>query len=105
MADTAADVIVQTLINWNVDTIFGIPGDGINGIIEALRKKAEKELFDLCESVEDTLHLAVPEFTLPANPVIKVRRVTEGKVVEEITSIQGGGVLELVEEDVRCKHC
>jgi hypothetical protein len=59
----------------------------------------------LCESVEDPLHLAVPEFTLPANPVIKVRRVTEGKVVEEITSIQGGGVLELVEEDVRCKLC
>src|SRR5690349_16905585 len=34
---TASDVLVQTLIKWNVDTVFGIPGDGINGIIEAFR--------------------------------------------------------------------
>ena len=40
MTTTAADVLVDTLIDWGVDTIFGIPGDGINGIIEALRKQA-----------------------------------------------------------------
>jgi pyruvate dehydrogenase (quinone)/pyruvate oxidase len=34
---TAADVLVDTLIDWGVDTIFGVPADGINGIIEALR--------------------------------------------------------------------
>lgn len=45
MPQTAADVIVQTLINWNVDTIFGIPGDGINGVMEALRKQKEKIRF------------------------------------------------------------
>jgi pyruvate dehydrogenase (quinone) len=45
MAKTAADVIVETLLDWNVDTIFGIPGDGINGIIEALRKNQEKIKF------------------------------------------------------------
>ena len=38
---TASDVLVQSLIDWGVDTIFGIPGDGINGIIEALRKQQE----------------------------------------------------------------
>ncbi len=37
MAKTAADVLVETLIDWGVDTIFGLPGDGINGIMEALR--------------------------------------------------------------------
>lgn len=36
---TAADVLVETLLRWGVDTIFGIPGDGINGIIESLRKR------------------------------------------------------------------
>jgi pyruvate dehydrogenase (quinone) len=41
MAQTTGDVIVQTLIGWGVDTIFGIPGDGINGVIEALRKNQE----------------------------------------------------------------
>jgi pyruvate dehydrogenase (quinone) len=45
MAQTAADIIVQTLINWGVDTIFGIPGDGINGLMESLRKEKEKIRF------------------------------------------------------------
>jgi pyruvate dehydrogenase (quinone) len=38
MTKTTSDVIVDTLLDWGVDTIFGMPGDGINGIIEALRK-------------------------------------------------------------------
>lgn len=37
MSKTAADVLIETLIEWDVDTVFGLPGDGINGIIEALR--------------------------------------------------------------------
>src|ERR1041385_1792980 len=42
---TASDVLVDTLIEWDVDTIFGIPGDGINGIIEALRTRRDKIRF------------------------------------------------------------
>src|SRR5436305_7718533 len=45
MAATAGDVLVDTLIGWGVDTIFGIPGDGINGIIEALRKRQDEIRF------------------------------------------------------------
>ena len=46
MADpTAADILVETLIDWGVDTIFGIPGDGINGIIESLRTRQEQIRF------------------------------------------------------------
>jgi len=45
MAQTAADIIVQTIMNWGVDTIFGLPGDGINGLIEALRKQKDKIRF------------------------------------------------------------
>jgi pyruvate dehydrogenase (quinone) len=41
MAKTGADILIETLIDWGVDTIFGIPGDGINGIMEALRKRQE----------------------------------------------------------------
>src|SRR5579871_2636196 len=41
MAKTASDVMVERLIEWGVDTIFGIPGDGINGIMEALRQRQE----------------------------------------------------------------
>src|SRR3954467_14972311 len=45
MAATAGDVLVETLIDWGVDVIFGIPGDGINGIIEALRKRQDRIRF------------------------------------------------------------
>ena len=39
---TAGDVLVNTLIDWGVDTVFGIPGDGINGLIELLRREKTK---------------------------------------------------------------
>ncbi|HEY6990245.1 MAG TPA: thiamine pyrophosphate-dependent enzyme [Bryobacteraceae bacterium] len=45
MAQTTGDIVVQTLLNWGVDTIFGLPGDGINGVIEALRKNQDKIKF------------------------------------------------------------
>jgi pyruvate dehydrogenase (quinone)/pyruvate oxidase len=41
MAQTASDILIEILQEWGVDTIFGLPGDGINGIMEALRKKAD----------------------------------------------------------------
>src|SRR3712207_4179046 len=41
MASTAADILVETLQDWSVDVIFGLPGDGINGIMEALRKRRD----------------------------------------------------------------
>ncbi len=37
MARTASDVLIETIHNWGVDVVFGIPGDGINGLMEALR--------------------------------------------------------------------
>ena len=39
---TASDVLVERLIEWGADTIFGLPGDGINGFMEALRKHPDK---------------------------------------------------------------
>lgn len=45
MAKTAADLLVERLIDWGVDTIFGLPGDGINGIFESLRTHQDKIRF------------------------------------------------------------
>jgi pyruvate dehydrogenase (quinone)/pyruvate oxidase len=42
---TAADVLVESLMDWGVDVIFGLPGDGINGIMEALRTRQDKIRF------------------------------------------------------------
>src|SRR5438874_1868091 len=42
---TASDVLVESLIDWGVEVVFGLPGDGINGIMEALRTHQEKIRF------------------------------------------------------------
>jgi pyruvate dehydrogenase (quinone) len=40
-----SDILVRTLIQWQVEFVFGIVGDGINSIIEALRKRQDKIRF------------------------------------------------------------
>jgi pyruvate dehydrogenase (quinone) len=45
MAKTTADLLVERLLAWGVDTIFGFPGDGINGIFEALRTHEDQMRF------------------------------------------------------------
>jgi pyruvate dehydrogenase (quinone) len=42
---TTADLLVDTLCNWGVELVFGMPGDGINGIMEALRKRQDDVAF------------------------------------------------------------
>ena len=42
---TVADLLVERLISWGVDTIFGFPGDGIDGIFEALRTHSKEISF------------------------------------------------------------
>ena len=45
MALTTADLLIERLIDWGVDTVFGLPGDGINGIFEALRTRQDRIRF------------------------------------------------------------
>ena len=41
----ASEVLVERLIDWEVEYVFGLPGDGINGIMEALRTRQDKIRF------------------------------------------------------------
>src|ERR1700688_84577 len=45
MTRTASDVLIETIHAWGVEVVFGLPGDGINGIMEALRKRQDKVRF------------------------------------------------------------
>jgi len=45
MAKTAADYLCERLIEWGVKTIYGYPGDGINGIIGGLRRHQDEIRF------------------------------------------------------------
>jgi pyruvate dehydrogenase (quinone)/pyruvate oxidase len=45
MAQTAADILIETIHDWGVEVIFGLPGDGINSLMEALRTRQENIRF------------------------------------------------------------
>jgi len=45
MAPSTADLLVDRLCAWGVDTVFWLPGDGINGIFEALRTNQKRIRF------------------------------------------------------------
>ena len=58
MADrTASDALIERLIEWGVDTVFGLPGDGINGFMEALRNHQDQIRYIHCRH-EETAALA-----------------------------------------------
>lgn len=43
MASTAGDYLCERPAAWDVTTLYGFPGDGINGIPGALRHQAARE--------------------------------------------------------------
>src|SRR5215468_10038314 len=45
MKPTASDILIDAIHDWGVNVVFGLPGDGINGIMEALRKRSDKIRF------------------------------------------------------------
>jgi Thiamine pyrophosphate-requiring enzymes [acetolactate synthase, pyruvate dehydrogenase (cytochrome), glyoxylate carboligase, phosphonopyruvate decarboxylase] len=45
MSKQVSDLIVERLIEWGVDTIFGFPGDGVDGFFESLRTHQDKLRF------------------------------------------------------------
>jgi pyruvate dehydrogenase (quinone) len=58
MARTTSDVLADRLIDWGVRVIFGLPGDGINGIMEALRKRQDEITFVLVRHEESAALMA-----------------------------------------------
>lgn len=54
----ASELLVERLIAWGVDTVFGLPGDGINGIMEALRRQRDRIRFVLVHHEEAAAFMA-----------------------------------------------
>ena len=53
-----SDILVESLIDWDIKVIFGIPGDGINGFMEALRKRQDRIKFVLTRHEESAAFMA-----------------------------------------------
>jgi pyruvate dehydrogenase (quinone) len=45
MPRNGAGILVDSLMAWGVDTVFGLPGDGINGVMEAIRTRQDRIRF------------------------------------------------------------
>ncbi len=58
MKEIVGESLVKRLIAWGVDTVFGLPGDGINGIMEGLRRHADEIDFVLVHHEEAAAFMA-----------------------------------------------
>ena len=58
MAEITSEVLISRLAEWGVDTVFGLPGDGINGIMEGLRRNSDKVRFVLVHHEEAAAFMA-----------------------------------------------
>jgi pyruvate dehydrogenase (quinone) len=58
MRRIASEVLVGRLAEWGVDTVFGLPGDGINGIMEGLRRHKSRVRFILVHHEEAAAFMA-----------------------------------------------
>jgi pyruvate dehydrogenase (quinone) len=58
VAQIASEALAQRLVEWGVDTVFGLPGDGINGIMEGLRRHQDKIRFVLVHHEEAAAFMA-----------------------------------------------
>ncbi|MEV4071091.1 thiamine pyrophosphate-dependent enzyme [Nonomuraea fuscirosea] len=58
MARIASEVLIERLAAWGVDTVFGLPGDGINGIMEGLRRHRDRVRFVLVHHEEAAAFMA-----------------------------------------------
>jgi pyruvate dehydrogenase (quinone)/pyruvate oxidase len=58
MARIASEALIERLVEWGVDTIFGLPGDGINGIMEGIRRHKDRIRFVLVHHEEAAAFMA-----------------------------------------------
>ena len=58
METITSEVLIARLAEWGVDTVFGLPGDGINGIMEGLRRNQDKVRFVLVHHEEAAAFMA-----------------------------------------------
>jgi pyruvate dehydrogenase (quinone) len=65
MAKSVSDQLIERLIEWGVRRVYGYPGDGINGVMGALRRAQDKLEFVQTQHEELAAFMAAshPKFT------------------------------------------
>jgi pyruvate dehydrogenase (quinone) len=65
MSKTVSDQLIERLVEWGVHRVYGYPGDGINGVMGALRRAQDKVEFVQTQHEELAAFMAAshPKFT------------------------------------------
>jgi pyruvate dehydrogenase (quinone) len=58
MKTTVGESLARRLVSWGVDTVFGLPGDGINGLMEGFRRCQDEIEFVLVHHEEAAAFMA-----------------------------------------------
>lgn len=58
MKEIVGESLAKRLTEWGVDTVFGLPGDGINGLMEGFRRHQDKIRFILVHHEEAAAFMA-----------------------------------------------
>jgi len=58
VSQIVSETLIEQLADWGVDTVFGLPGDGINGIMEGLRRHQDRIRFVLVHHEEAAAFMA-----------------------------------------------
>ncbi|HEY7224198.1 MAG TPA: thiamine pyrophosphate-dependent enzyme [Micromonosporaceae bacterium] len=58
MSEIVGESLAKRLIAWGVDTVFGLPGDGINGLMEGFRRHRDRLRFILVHHEEAAAFMA-----------------------------------------------
>src|SRR6266545_1581343 len=61
MTTIASEVLISRLADWDVDTVYGLPGDGINGVMEGLRRLRDRVRFVLVHHEEAAAFMATAQ--------------------------------------------
>lgn len=56
---TAGEAVIETLIDWGIDTVFGVPGDNSDGLLNGLYKHRDRIRFVLVRHEENGAFMAV----------------------------------------------
>jgi len=80
MAKTTSDLIVERLLDWGIDTCFGICGDAVNGFFEALRTHSDRIRFVHVRHEENAALAAVGYAKFTGHPAACVSTAGPGAV-------------------------
>ena len=58
MEQIVGEALATRLVDWGVDTVFGLPGDGINGLMEGFRRRRDALQFVLVHHEEAAAFMA-----------------------------------------------